>query len=182
MPKDIYASGDVKVGCDTTGLDNLMEGIKENYIVRVGILGSKGLEEHHRKETGTVKAKGGHRIGKEKAALTNAEIGLRHERGVKSEHLPQRSWLVTPLEDNLSQYMNVIGAETINKMIQHQAIRAYQELAIVCEQIVLKGFETGGFGKWKPLSAFTISQKKSSQILVDTAQLKKSTTAEVVKI
>ena len=168
------------VKIDTTGLDNLLTVAEKKYAVRVGILGNKAHAKH-RMETGDLKKHGGHKIGNNASELTNAEIGLRHEKGVKSEHLPRRSWLVTPLEDHLPENLNKIGEETIEMIIKHQWLPAYQELGIICEQIIQRGFETGGFGKWKVLSKFTIQQKGSSAILIDTAQLRKSVTSTVVQ-
>lgn len=168
------------VKTNMTPLNNLLAGIDEKYVVRVGILGNKAHAKN-RLDTGELKKRGGHKVGDTASELTNADIGLRHEKGVKSEHLPRRSWLQNPLEDNLMEYFTKIGSETIKLMVLKQSLSAYQDLGIICEQIIQKGFETGGYGKWKSLSAFTIAQKKSSQILIDTGQLRKSVTSQVVK-
>ncbi len=178
--KKIGKSGSVRM--DMTGLKSLLANVQDRYVVRVGILGSKATEDHKRKETGELAKGGGHKTGKETSPITNAEIGLRHEKGVKSDNLPRRSWLEEPLRDNLGDYFKQIGSEAITYMLLEQPKRAYQELGIVCEQIVLKGFETDGYGKWKPLSQFTIANKNSSRVLVDTAQLKKSVTSQVVTL
>lgn len=166
---------------DTTGLDALLATAEEAYVVRVGILGSKAAAKHERKETGELKKSGGHQVGQGQSDLTNADIGLRHEKGVKSEHLPRRSWLVTPLEDKLPEYFQALGDKAIELIVLKKSLKAYEELSVICEQIIQKGFETGGYGKWKPLAKFTIEQKGSSRILIDTGQLKKSITSTVVK-
>ncbi len=124
---------------------------------------------------------GGHTTSKEKSPVTNADIGAAHEFGVKSRNLPRRSWLKEPLTDHLSEYFKRIGPEAITNAIVNQIESSYVELGIVCEQIILKGFENGGYGKWKALKASTIKAKGSSTILVDSAQLKKSVTSVVVK-
>lgn len=175
----IGQSGQVKV--DMTGLKNLLAGINERYVVRVGILGSKATEDHQRKTTGARAAGGGHSLGKSKSPITNAEVGLGHEKGIKSQNLPRRSWLQDPLENHLPNYFEKIGSQAIADILVSQPKQAYLELGLICEQIILKGFETDGYGKWKPLKAATIAAKGSSRILVDTAQLKKSITSEVVK-
>lgn len=168
------------VKTDTTGLDNLLAVGDERWVVRVGILGSSAHAKH-RKDAGELKKHGGHKVGQGESDLTNADIGLRHEKGVKSEHLPRRSWLVNPLEDHLPEHFERLGGEAIELIIVQQALKNYQHLGIICEQIIQKGFETGGYGKWKALSRRTVAEKGSSQILVDTAQLRKSVTSTVVK-
>lgn len=169
------------VTSDLSGLNNLLSGIDERLIVRVGILGNKAHAKH-RMENGELKKSGGHKIGEKESELTNAEIGLRHEKGVKSEHLPRRSWLQVPLEDHLAEYLNKVGKDAIELIIKTQNIKAYQELGIVCEQIIQKGFETGGYGKWKALSRRTIEAKGSSAILIDTGQLRKAVSSTVVSV
>lgn len=179
MIKTVQVGPNASVTTDMTGLNNLLAGIDDHYVARVGILGNKAHAKH-RMEAGELKNSGGHKIGSGQSELTNADIGLRHEKGVKSEHLPRRSWLKDPLEDKLPEYFNKLGSEVIYQMVKSQSLKAYQDLGIICEQIIQKGFETGGYGKWKSLSAFTIANKGSSQILVDTAQFRKSITSTVV--
>lgn len=168
------------VTLDMTGLKSLLSNIEERYVVRVGILGSQATEEHQRKETGELAQGGGHKTSKEKSSITNAEIGLAHEKGVKSQNLPRRSWLEEPLTDHLSDYFQQVGAEAIAYILTAQPKKAYEDLGLICEQIILKGFESDGYGKWKPLKQATIIAKNSSRVLVDTAQLKKSVTSMVV--
>ena len=164
----IGQTGSVKI--DMTGLKNLLAGIEEKYVVRVGLLGSKATETHQSKSEKPAKN-----------APTNAEIGLAHEKGVKSRNLPRRSWLEVPLQDHIGEYFAKLGPKVIAKIVTEQSISAYQDLSIVCEQIIQKGFETGGYGKWKPLKPATIAAKGSEQILIDTGQLRRAVTSQVVK-
>ncbi len=149
-------------------------------MVKVGILGGQGTQEYTRKETGKLAKGGGHKKGKKDSPVSNAEIGLVHEKGSKAKNLPRRSWLEVPLQDHLNEVFKNMGAEVLMDMLVNQPKKAFQNLGFACEQIILKGFETGGFGKWKALKASTITRKGSDRILVDTAQLKKSVTSEVV--
>lgn len=145
-------------------LDNLLRGVDMKLFARVGIMGAKNKR---------TKSGKGQDVG-------NADIGLAHEKGIKSINLPRRSWLQTPLEDNLSEAFNALGAKAIQKMLTGNYFTAYAQLGVVAENIIQKGFETGGYGKWAPLSQVTISKKKSDAILIDTAQLRRSVTSEVV--
>jgi hypothetical protein len=180
MKKVQNLGNNATVTMDTTGLNNLMAGVDENFFVKVGILGSKAHSKHRKETSEELKKSGGHKIGSKESELTNADIGLRHEKGVVSERLPRRSWLVTPLEDHLPEYFEKIGQDAIDLIISQKIYKNYQNLGIICEQIIQKGFETGGYGKWKSLSALTIANKGSSAILIDTGQLRKAVTSEVV--
>ena len=168
------------VKTDTTGLDNLLAVGDERWVVRVGILGNSAHAKS-RREVGGLKKHGGHRIGQNESEESNADIGLKMEKGSKAERIPARSWLVTPLEDHLPEYFEKIGQYAIELIIVQQALKNYQQLGVICEQIIAKGFSTGGYGKWKPLSRMTIELKQSSAILIDTGQLSKSVQSTVVK-
>lgn len=167
------------VKVDLTPLRNLLASIEERRVVRVGILGSKPhAKERH--QLGDLKKSGGHKVGQDVSELSNVDIGLRHEKGVKSERLPRRSWLQEPLEDHLPEYFTKLGSEVIYRMLQSQSVTAYNELGVVSMQIIQKGFETGGYGKWKELSRMTIAGKGSSAILIDSGQLRKAIDFKVV--
>lgn len=169
------------VETDMTGLDELMAGIDEGFFVKVGILGSQAGSKHRKETSDLLKKSGGHKVGKDYSNETNADIGLKMEKGSKAERIPARSWLVVPLNDHLPEYFEKIGQEAIDLIVAQKIYKNYANLGIICEQIIQKGFATGGYGKWKALSAFTIANKGSSQILVDTGQLRKSVTSVVVK-
>lgn len=177
MEKTTKIGNTGSVRLSTKGIESLLQESQKRFIVHVGILGSKGSSP--RQET-VEDEKGGHKAGKKASPSSNADIGLAHEKGVKSKNLPRRSWLVEPLTDFLPEYFNKLGAEVIQNAVTNQVESSYVELGEVCEQIIFKGFETGGYGKWKALKASTIRAKRSSAILIDTAQLKKSVTSTVL--
>ena len=167
------------VKVDLTGLNALLKGMDEHLVVRVGILGNKPHSKE-RHALGDLKKGGGHNVSHETSELTNADIGLRHEKGVKSERLPRRSWLVDPLTDHIPEYFQKLGHDVIEQMVKSQSIKAYTELGVVCMQIIQKGFDTGGYGKWQGLSRMTIALKGSSKILIDSGQLAKAVSFDVV--
>lgn len=179
MIKTVKVGPNASVTSDMTGLNNLLAGIDEHFIVRVGILGNKANSKH-RHETGELKKSGGHKIGEKESEETNADIGLKMEKGSKAERIPARSWLKTPLEDHLPEFFTKLGNEVIYRMVRTQSLKAYQDLGVICEQIIQKGFKSGGYGKWKALSRKTVELKGSSQILIDTGQLRKSVTSQIV--
>ncbi|CAM5998853.1 unnamed protein product [Sphagnum balticum] len=76
------------VKTDTTGVDRLLKASEEHWVVRVGILGSSAHAKA-RHEAGELKKRGGHRVGQNESEETNADIGLKMEKGSKSERIPR---------------------------------------------------------------------------------------------
>lgn len=143
----------------TDGLDKFIKALKmEPPEARVGILGSKAARS--------------------KGENNNATIGAAHEFG--TETLPIRSFLRVPIAENLDKYLENSGAFDADAlaqvMKQKSLIPWYKKMVVVAERIVLDGFDTAGFGKWKPSN---MKDKKNHQTLVETKQLRDSITSEV---
>lgn len=172
------------VRSDMSLLIALTKGANKRIVTRVGILGSgasRVVQEKGESDTAFRKrVKIYQKTGQGADAETNADIGLQHEKGVKSKNLPRRSWLEEPLTDHLGEYFKKLGPKAIQAMLMSNYELAYADLGIIAEQIIQRGFETGGYGKWKELSQQTIRRKGSSAILIDTAQLRRSVTSDVV--
>jgi len=153
---------DVKVTSNLKGLEQLQENLKTNLVAKLGIFADKN-------------ARGD-------GALTNAEIGARHEFGVISEGLPRRSFLKDPIEIKRKELL-----ATANKVIKANidkeggAEKIFELIGIAGEAIVQEAFESGGFGTWQPLAQSTIDAKGSEQILIETSQLRKSIISKVEK-
>ena len=146
---------------NTKSLDSLIKAFKGKLPqVRVGVLG-----KNQRAQT------------KEKG-LTNAEIGAKHEYGL--EGMPMRSFLRVPIADNMQKYLeksSFFNPDTLNQVVAQANITPWmQKLGLVAISIVLDGFNTGGFGKWKQSN---MALKKVKQTLVETQQLRNSITFEV---
>ncbi len=183
--KKVGKNATVKI--DTTLLDALIKGTEQRIVVRVGVLGSSNSRNQvTRAPNETAKAFKIRVMEFLKSRTlknddkTNAEIGLVHEKGSKSGHIPRRSWLEEPLADHLSLHFAKAGKNAIERMLKSEYKKAYADLGVIAEVIIQKGFETGGYGKWQALSPVTIARKGSSAILIDTAQLRRSVTSEVV--
>jgi phage gpG-like protein len=127
----------------------------------------------------------GHASKTEASQLTNVEIGIAHEYGVKGGmsggwKIPPRSFLFTPLSMHLMDYVNE-KASVINRYLNMAEVKnCYDLLGVIAENVVQEGFETGGFGAWPKLKDATIARKGSDSILIDTGQLRKSITSRVV--
>ncbi len=152
----------VKITQNFKKLEQLNKNLKTKLVTKVGILG-----------------KDNNRDGEQ----TNAQIGAKHEFGSLSEGIPRRSFLNDPLVEKKKELVETqkkLFIENLPKKNGEKVI--FRKLGIKAEQIIQEAFATGGFGKWQPLSQKTIDQKKSSSILIDTAQLRKSISSDVEEI
>lgn len=114
-------------------------------------------------------------------ALTNAEIGARHEFGSELHNCPQRSFLRTPLLQYLPGKLQKIGAETWQRVLEEFGfVHFLNTIGQEAIGTIEDAFRTQGFGKWQKLSSRRIREKGHDNILTDTAQLRKSITFAVV--
>lgn len=141
--------------------------------IKVGIVGEKGAATREKKDEDT-------------EDLSNAEIGLKHEFGVfggfGEDNIPMRSFLEMPLTTKFKSILKAMSSTTARSKLEKGKIEDFWGIiGAAAEAVIQDAFESGGFGKWKPLSPITKLKKGSSQILIDSAQLRKSITSEVVK-
>lgn len=133
------------VKANTDGLDNLLSLLEKDYILRVGILGSKAKAKQHKN-----------------SSLTNAEIGTFHEFGSEDgKHPPRRSFLVDSLQFKLKfneEQMKPIRQSFFKNFFDKKApIKFLEDLGANCLLAIEEGFATNGFGMWKPLAASTMA-------------------------
>jgi len=148
---------DVKVKSNLKEVNKTLKGLTKKYFTKLGIFGKKDSR---------------------KGALSNAELGVVHEFGSHSKGIPSRSFLRMPLIEKRKQLLKSIAKqkENLEKGLLDNGIKEVFELAgIEAEAIVLKAFETGGYGKWAPL------KKRKGTPLIDTGQLSRAITSKVVK-
>jgi phage gpG-like protein len=142
-------------------LKELQKNLKNPLITKVGVIGSK-----------TNRTKDGNRID-------NAFIGAVHLFGSFTRNIPIRDWLKMPLlekKDKLLQRLKLFMKILLPK---GNIKRIYKLLGIEAEAIIQQSFETQGFGKWKKIKSETAKRKGSSQILIDTGQLRKAVISKV---
>jgi hypothetical protein len=151
----------MKVTLDIEPLKNLMTDLGEESKVRVGVLGSDNA-----------------RSGK---ADSNASIGLKHEFGSIKDKIPPRSFIRMPLEQKSKQIEAFLSSEKIRQLFeQGEKSKILTLLGIKAENIIQQAFRTGGFGKWPANRPSTVARKGSSKPLIDTSQLRRSISSEVV--
>lgn len=160
-------------------LDDIAKMFMEKVpVVKVGILGKK--DNRLKKE----QTKSGYKNAKnalfKKIYMTtgNAEIGAIHEFGLNG--MPVRSFLRVPLQENLQQYLErgkAFDEEVFQELIESKSLEKWlKKLGEVAVTIVQDGFQSGGFGKWKPSN---MKYKKVQMTLVETTQLRDSIIWEV---
>lgn len=169
-------------------LINLKEELAKKYFTRVGVLGQKTNRqprqdgETHKEYQLRVKKLLRSKEGiKGNTQKTNAEIGLIHEMGSLSAHIPRRSFLEMPLTLKMPNYYKVFGEQLMKAVEDGNLHPVYVNLGIKGEQIVQLAFASRGFGMWVPNTDATEKRKGSSSPLIDTAQLRRSITSDVSK-
>lgn len=143
-----------KVKFDLQGMDDLIKSLNDGYFLRVGIIGSKASQTHDKKSN-----------------KTNAEIGTFHEFGSQKvkDHPPRRSFLEDSLKFKINfnnQEMKQLKQDVFKFMFQEKNPKKFlASLGSQCLQAIKEGFETNGFGKWKPLASLkTIEQRYEKSI------------------
>lgn len=121
-----------------------------------------------------------------KGGSTNAEIGFIQEFGrMEKPKIPARSFLRMPLREHLKDEIEKSKAfkeDEIDKAVAAgNGEQLVKKLGLVAEKVILEAFETSGWGKWKKNAPFTVKMKGSNKPLIDTGELRKSITSQVVK-
>nr|DAJ74732.1 MAG TPA: virion morphogenesis protein [Caudoviricetes sp.] len=158
-----------KVKANTDGFKKLMKNLKDERILRVGIIGDK-VKPHT------------------DSGLTTAEIGTFHEFGTKK--MSRRSFLEMPLKIKLDfkrEDMKSLKKSLWKNLIQkNNAEEFYKELGSRALKTIALAFNTEGFGHWKTLTARTAKAKSrdnnnAHQILTATGLLRNSFMFKVIK-
>lgn len=152
-----------KITHNMKGLEDFLRQMGGDKVTRVGVLGGDNSRE------------GGDGMG-------NADIGAVHEFGSESAGIPPRSFLRMPLELKAEDIIKVLGSGMAKKAFEEGDFdRAYNVLGAAAEITVQDAFATGGFGQWPAIKESTAKRKGSSAILIDTRQLSRSISWDVVK-
>ena len=151
----------VSIKADTQALKDVQKGLSKAGYVKVGVLGN----EASRGEEG----------------INNAELGAVQEFGSASKNIPPRSFLRAPLEGDKKQIIKALQSKAVKKAIEEGNAEAALELVgIAAEGVVDEAFATSGGGTWAANKPSTVRKKGSSRPLVDTGELRRSITSEVI--
>ena len=142
------------------GLEKLKKQAKSAYVTRVGILGNSDARDD---------------------GLSNASIGFKQEFGSITENIPIRSFLRMPLMTHANDILSAMSSKSAQKRVEKKGFR---EIFVIAggkaEAIIQEAFSTRGFGSWKKNAPLTIALKGSDSPLIDTGELRKSITSEVI--
>jgi hypothetical protein len=144
---------------------NILKRFQANSYAKIGVLSS----------TNKVVTKG-------ENSTTLAYLAVLHHYGSIHTRLPARD----------IYYHNIISNK---KIVQNAIPFARQQMAnsfdinillqilskTVLDGIIIQAFRNGGFGKWAKNALSTIKRKGHSQILVDTGELMRAQTMEIIK-
>jgi hypothetical protein len=112
---------------------------------------------------------------------SNAEIGQKHEFGIG---VPQRSFLRMPIANFLEERLFSYGAgfpSQLEKVVNQKSFKPWlNTIGAIAKSLVDDAFASNGFNQWAPLSLYTISKKGHAQILIDTHELSKSISYDVI--
>lgn len=137
------ADDKVKIKYDIQSLEDTLKMLRDEYTLRVGIIGSQAKKQHK---------------GDGKQSLTNATLGTFHEFGSESvpNHPPRRSFLEDSLKFRLNfnaQEFKDIRKQLFKQMFDKKAPEKFlAELGAKCIEYIHEGFETNGYGAWKSYS------------------------------
>ena len=180
----------IRVRLNLNNLEAIESALGTRMVARVGVLGGHNARvEQMKGETHAAYKRKARQYIKTKegttGSQTNAYIGLVHEKGSLSRGIRRRSFLEIPLIIKVDQLLEVRNSLLENFIHggEHSVDRlraAYRDLGIIAENIIQRAFASGGYGQWPPDSDTTKRRKRSSAPLIDTAQLRKSISSDVV--
>lgn len=151
-----------KITYNLKGLEDLKQKLGQEYRARVGVLGSN--------------------VAREEGPIDNATLGMIQQFGSLTKNIPPRDFLIMPIQRHGRELVAAMGKASITKAIAAGDIKkAYSLLGAVALGFVQQAFETSGFGQWAPNAPSTIRQKKSDRPLINTGQLRRAITNDVVK-
>lgn len=171
-----------KIKVDISDLQDAVKALGKGHYARIGILGGDASAKHKEAVTKvTKKGKVSRKAGAVESPFTNAEIGLVHEMGSISRNIPARSFLRMPIFEKKRDLIRFLGTTKIQKLFEAGQIKKiFKMIGIEAEGIVDDAFRSRGFGKWALLSQRTIDAKGSDAPLIDTAQLRRAVSSDVV--
>jgi hypothetical protein len=143
-------------------LDQIKDHLTAGSYVKVGILGANAVRQ-------------------EGDGASNVDIGITQEFGSFSKNIPPRSFLRMPIQTKQKQILAFVGSKKVmDCLLSGKVERGLAFIGMYAESWVQSAFASRGFGKWKPNAPATIRRKGSDKPLIDTAELRRSISSEVV--
>lgn len=158
-------NGNSEVTGDFSRLEKFVENLGGKHFVDVGILGSTNKTVEGGATLALIMAV--HEFGTDKAGRGNSTV------------IPERSWLVMPIETGQKEIEKQLESK-VQELLENGDIEGIMKLlGLACEARIQEAFETGGFGQWPELAQSTIDQKGSAAILIHTGAGRQAVTSKV---
>lgn len=106
-----------------------------------------------------------------------AKKAYRNEYGVVSANIPPRSNVQFPIEENIGYILKDVNFKDFTDEEIRTNANSIGDNGLECIQ---KAFDTKGYGTWADNSPVTIAIKGRNEPLVDTGELRKSYSYEVI--
>lgn len=175
---DVDVSVDYKLEDDT--IKKMLKEVLDEVCVKIGILGENGTKKADSEDPDN--------------ELTTATLGAIQEFGTFSKSsddgeektiIPARSFLRMPIEKKLTE--ELLKSTGFRSAVQELDVaKINDEIGMAALAVIDDAFDSGGFGEWAPLADATVKKKtkngkKGDAILIDTGNLRRSITYEVIK-
>ena len=151
---------------DLKGMENFVKAVRSSNppYAKIGVLGAN--------------------VTRDGGKPTNADIGAAHEYGSPERGLPVRSFLRVPLAEQLPKRLedtDLLGEDEMRKVAETGSLTPWmKKIAVIAVGVVKEAFATQGYGKW-PSWKTPGYTNNTGQVLMDTKQLERSITEEVVE-
>ena len=163
-----------KISFNLDGLEDISRKVG-SMRTRVGVIGSKAAQSHLLDSKGVGNPRGG------KSYINNATLALIQIFGSLTRNIPARDFLLMPIMKKRRELIQSLQTGSMRDAFMKGDYKKMMELlGVKAEEIVQQAFETSGFGSWAPNKPATIAAKGSSAPLINTAQLRKSVSSDVV--
>lgn len=164
-----------KVTANLDGLEKFRREIGNSFVARVGIIGSQASQSHQLEKHGYKENRA------QGETITNAELGLIQMYGSITNNIPPRDFLVMPIEMKRRELIKVLASSQSRTAFAKGNFKGiFAIMGAAAEGFIMEAFATGGFGSWAPNKSSTVRQKRSSAPLIDTGELRKSISSDVV--
>ena len=157
---------DIDFKLDDEEIKKAINELGKQISVKVGILGSDGSKQVKNDDN---------ELGK----ITMATLGAIHEFGSPKVNIPSRSFIRMPLETKFKEELskNKGFKQALSEL---DITKLNNEAGLTATVVINDAFASGGFGEWAPLKPMTIMRKGSDKILIDTGDLRRSISYEVM--
>ena len=156
-------TAETKISINLSGLEEIKKQVGNTYRTRVGVLGSDAARNSD-------------------SGINNATLMLIQMFGSVSRNIPARDPLFQPLIRHRRELIRALGGgKSKDAFARRDFKKLFQLLGVAAEAIVQNAFETSGDGQWPPNKPATIRAKGSSKPLINTAQMRRAVSSDVVK-